>query len=57
MPDMTNEQDAIYTGPSTDHLVQTDTGKHLMLKLTKDGPQSYLGTADIVLNAAQQSEK
>jgi hypothetical protein len=30
---MTNEQDGIYT----DHLVQSNTGKHLMLNPTKEG--------------------
>jgi protocatechuate 3,4-dioxygenase beta subunit len=52
-PDMTNEQDGIYTGPSTDGLVQSNAGKHLMVNLTKEG-QSYLGTFNIVLNATQQ---
>jgi protocatechuate 3,4-dioxygenase beta subunit len=56
VPDITNEQDAIYTGPSTDHLIRSNTGKHLMLNLTEEGHQSYLGTFNIVLNAAQQSK-
>jgi protocatechuate 3,4-dioxygenase beta subunit len=60
-PDITNEQDGIYTGASTDQLIQSNTGKHLMLNLTKEGQQqqqqSYLGTFNIVLNVTQQSSK
>jgi len=52
LPDMTNEQDGIYTGASTDHLVQSNTGKHLMLNLTKEG-QSYIGSFNIMLNSGQ----
>jgi protocatechuate 3,4-dioxygenase beta subunit len=52
-PDMTNEQDGIYTGASTDQLVQSNAGKHLMVNLTKQD-QSYFGTFNIVLNATQQ---
>jgi protocatechuate 3,4-dioxygenase beta subunit len=55
LPDMTNEQDGIYAGPSTDGLVQSNTGKHLMVNLSKEGQQqSYVGTFNIVLNATQQ---
>jgi protocatechuate 3,4-dioxygenase beta subunit len=53
-PDMTNEQDGIYAGPSTDGLIQSNTGKHLMVNLTKAQGQSYIGTFNIVLNATQQ---
>jgi protocatechuate 3,4-dioxygenase beta subunit len=53
-PDITNEQDGIYAGPSTDGLVQSNTGKHLMVNLTKGEGQSYIGTFNIVLNATQQ---
>jgi protocatechuate 3,4-dioxygenase beta subunit len=50
-PDLTNEEDGIYKGASTDELVQSNTGKHLMLNITKDDEQSsYLGTFNIVLN-------
>jgi protocatechuate 3,4-dioxygenase beta subunit len=52
-PDMTNEQDGIYAGPSTDQLVQSNAGKHLMVNLSKEG-QSYIGTFNIVLNATQE---
>ena len=54
IPDMTNEQDGIYAGPSTDGLVQSNTGKHLMVNLTKGEGQSYIGIFNIVLNATQQ---
>ncbi|HZA06307.1 MAG TPA: hypothetical protein VE619_01275 [Nitrososphaeraceae archaeon] len=47
-----NEQDGIYTGASTDDLVQSNTGKHLMLYLTKEG-RSYIGLFNIVLNSSQ----
>jgi protocatechuate 3,4-dioxygenase beta subunit len=52
-PGISNEQDGIYTGASTDQLVQSNNGKHLMVNLSKEG-QSYLGTFNIVLNATQQ---
>jgi protocatechuate 3,4-dioxygenase beta subunit len=58
LPYITNEQDGIYTGPSTDHLIQSNSGKHLMLNLTKEGQQqSYLGPFNIVLNVHQQSKQ
>ena len=50
LPPMTNEQDGIYTGPSTDKLVQSNAGQHLMLNLTKD-KQGYAGTFNIIVNA------
>ena len=53
-PDMTNEQDGIYAGPSTDGLIQSNTGKHLMVNLTKGEGQSNIGIFNIVLNATQQ---
>ena len=51
-PDMTNEEDGIYAGPSTDGLIQSNTGQHLMLNLTQgqDG-QGYVGTFNVVVNA------
>jgi hypothetical protein len=52
-PGISNEQDGIYTGASTDQLVQSNTGKHLMVNLSKEG-QSYLGTFNIMLNATRQ---
>jgi protocatechuate 3,4-dioxygenase beta subunit len=48
-PPMTNEQDGIYTGPSTDKFVQSNAGQHLMLHLIKD-KQGYNGTFNIVVN-------
>ena len=54
LPDMTNEQDGIYAGPSTDGLIQSNTGKHLMVNLTKGEGQSYIGIFNIVLTATQQ---
>ena len=50
LPPMTNEQDGIYTGSSTDKLVQSNAGQHLMLNLTKD-KQDYTGTFNIIVNA------
>ncbi len=35
-PDMTNEEDGIYTGPSTDGLIQSTAGEHLVLNMTHD---------------------
>jgi protocatechuate 3,4-dioxygenase beta subunit len=39
---MPNEEDGIYTGPSTDGLVQTNAGSHLMLNLLKSTRGSTL---------------
>jgi protocatechuate 3,4-dioxygenase beta subunit len=47
---MTNEEDFIYTGPSTDGLIQDNTGKHLMLDLKDDDGQGYVGTFNIGVN-------
>jgi protocatechuate 3,4-dioxygenase beta subunit len=52
---LTNAQDMIYSGPSTDGLVKSDTGKHLMLNLTKY-KQGYAGTFNIVLNAPNSTK-
>lgn len=49
--DMTNEEDFIYTGPSTDGIVKTNTGQHLMLKLNGNEKQGYAGTFNIGVNA------
>ncbi|HEV8386599.1 MAG TPA: hypothetical protein VGQ03_03150 [Nitrososphaera sp.] len=48
---MANEQDGIYTGPSTDGLIQSNTGTHLMLALTEAG-QGYAGTFNIIVDAS-----
>jgi protocatechuate 3,4-dioxygenase beta subunit len=50
---MTNEEDFIYTGPSTDGLIQDNTGKHLMFNLKADDGQGYVGTFNIGVNATQ----
>ena len=55
-PDMRNEEDGIYKGASTDGLMQNNTGEHLMLNLTKNDGQFYLGTFNIVLNSGQSRQ-
>jgi len=50
---MLNEEDGIFTGPSTDGLVQANAGKHLMLNLTKDQQGGYIGNFNIGVNATQ----
>lgn len=53
-PDMTNEEDGIYSGPSTDGLIQSNAGEYLMLNLTHDEEgQSYIGTFSVMVNANQ----
>jgi protocatechuate 3,4-dioxygenase beta subunit len=53
-PDMTNEEDGIYTGPSTDGLIQSNAGEHLLLNMTHDEEgQGYIGTFNVVVNANQ----
>jgi protocatechuate 3,4-dioxygenase beta subunit len=49
--DMANEADGIYAGGSTDGLIQSNTGQHLMLNLTKQD-EGYSGTFNVVVNAA-----
>jgi len=51
---ITNEQDGIYSGPSTDSLVQSNAGKHLMLNLNKEGT-GYVGTFNIGLGVSKPS--
>lgn len=51
-PQTTNEEDMIYTGASADGLIQSNSGKQLMVNLTKQ-KDSYLGTFNIVLNSNQ----
>jgi protocatechuate 3,4-dioxygenase beta subunit len=43
-----NPDDSIFTGPSTDGMVQKDTGHHLMLQLTKNATE-YVGTFNVGL--------
>jgi hypothetical protein len=52
---MTNEEDFIYTGPSSDGLDQNNTGQHLMLDVKKD-EQGYVGTFNVGVNATQSRE-
>jgi protocatechuate 3,4-dioxygenase beta subunit len=57
LPEVTNEEDMIYKGASSDDLVQSNTGERLMLNLTKDDDeQSYLGMFNIVLNSGQSRQ-
>jgi protocatechuate 3,4-dioxygenase beta subunit len=49
--DLTNEEDFIYMGPSTDGLIETNSGQHLILKLDGNEQQGYTGTFNIGLNA------
>jgi protocatechuate 3,4-dioxygenase beta subunit len=46
---MTNEEDFIYTGPSTDGLIKDNTGQHLMLDMKKD-KEGYVGTFNVGVN-------
>ncbi len=54
--DITNEEDFIYEGPSTDGMLHAKTGGHLMLEIVEDR-QGYAGTFNIVLNASQAQPK
>jgi protocatechuate 3,4-dioxygenase beta subunit len=49
----TNEKDGIYAGPSTDGLVLTNAGEHLMLNLTDDQQGGYIGNFNIGVNATR----
>jgi protocatechuate 3,4-dioxygenase beta subunit len=48
---MVNEQDGIFTGGSTDGLIQSNTGQHLMLDFT-ELVEGYHGTFNVVVDAA-----
>ena len=50
--DIPNEEDGIYAGASTDGLIQSNTGQHLMLNLAHQD-QGYLGTFNVILDAHQ----
>jgi protocatechuate 3,4-dioxygenase beta subunit len=52
--DIRNEQDGIYTGPSTDGIILNNTGQHLMLNLTKQDNDQYLGTFNVVVAASRK---
>ena len=49
-PDIKNMGDGIYAGASTDGLVQSSTGKHLMLSVVKKG-QDYVGSFNVGVEA------
>jgi hypothetical protein len=48
--DITNKEDGIYTGASTDGLIQSNAGQHLMLNLTGQD-QGYVGTFNVILDS------
>jgi hypothetical protein len=49
--DLTNKEDFIYTGSSTDGLFKTNSGQYLMLKLNGNEQKGYTGTFNIGVNA------
>jgi protocatechuate 3,4-dioxygenase beta subunit len=49
-PSTTNANDDIFAGPSTDGLIQSNTGEHLMLALTDTG-LGYQGSFNVVVDA------
>jgi protocatechuate 3,4-dioxygenase beta subunit len=50
-PQIPDDQDMIFTGPSTDGLVKSNSGKLLLMNVTKNGENAYEGVFNIVLNA------
>jgi len=55
---MTNEEDGIYTGPSTDGLIQSNGGEYLMLNLTHDEEgQGYIGTFNVWQTQIRQDNR
>ena len=50
-PQTPNEQDMIFTGPSTDNLFKSGSGKLLLLNVTKSGEHAYAGSINIILNS------
>ena len=46
--DLANEQDGIYAGPSTDGLIQSNTGQHLMLELI-ELDEGYAGSFNVIV--------
>jgi protocatechuate 3,4-dioxygenase beta subunit len=53
--DVRNNEDGIFTGASTDGLVQSNAGEHLMFNLTRQD-QGYLGTFNIGLKLNQTGQ-
>jgi hypothetical protein len=57
-PDMANEEDGKYPGPSTDSLIQSIAGGRLMLNMThyddtEEARHGYIGILNVVVNANQ----
>jgi len=50
-PQTPDDQDMIFTGPSTDGLVKSNSGKLLLMNVTRHDDKSYEGILNIVLNA------
>jgi protocatechuate 3,4-dioxygenase beta subunit len=50
-PQTPNERDVIFTGPSTDGLIKSNSGKLLLMNTTKSGQNVYAGLINILLNA------
>lgn len=50
-PQTPNERDMIFTGPSTDGLFKSNSGKLLLMNATKIGQNAYAGSTNILLNA------
>jgi protocatechuate 3,4-dioxygenase beta subunit len=49
-PQTPDGQDMIFTGPSTDDLVKSNSGKLLLMNVTVDGKSAYEGVFNVVLN-------
>jgi protocatechuate 3,4-dioxygenase beta subunit len=52
---LTNEDDFIYTGPSSDGLIQNNTGQHLMLNVKEDA-KGHVGIFNVGINATRSTE-
>ena len=50
-PQTPNERDMIFTGPSTDGLIKSNSGKLLLMNITKSDQNTYAGSINILLNA------
>jgi protocatechuate 3,4-dioxygenase beta subunit len=50
-PQTPNERDMIFTGPSTDGLIKSNSGKLLLMNTTESGQNAYAGSINILLNA------
>lgn len=50
-PQTPNERDMIFTGPSTDGLIKSNSGESLLMNTTKSGQNAYGGSINILLNA------